>query len=159
MSDIVTELYVEIYWRLFRIFKNENIAVGIDLLLLSVFQLLNIYSILVIIQRLLTVDLTGYFMHKPLFLSGFCVVIFGINFLMSRSAKKLTKKEDIEMFISRRFVSYVILSIVLFGFPITSRKPVAQLVNQVRAGHALRIASVVLFHHHDLIEQVILIAV
>lgn len=114
MDEIITDLYVEVYWHLFRITRNEKIAAVIDLMLLSAFQLLNVYSIIAIVQHLLTVDFTGYLFHERLLVIGFCAVVVLLNFFAGRRAKKTLKKEGSEMFISRRFTSYAIISIVLF---------------------------------------------
>ncbi len=114
MDEIITDLYVEVYWHLFRLTRNEKIAAVIDLLLLSAFQLLNIYSIIAIVQHLLVVDITGYLFHQHLFIVGFCTVIVLLNFFAGKRAKRTLKKEGSEMFISRRFTSYTIISIALF---------------------------------------------
>jgi len=113
MDEFITELYVEVYWHLFRIFKNENVAAAVDLFLLSAFQLLNIYAVTVIVQKILSIDVIGYFLHKPLIILFFCGVIFIINFFVSKGAKKILGKENIEALIRRRFTLYVILSIAL----------------------------------------------
>jgi hypothetical protein len=113
-DNIITDLYVDLYWRLYRIFKNENVAVAADVFLLVIFQLLNIYSIIVFVQKLLKVDFTGYLFGQPVLIISFCAVIIVLNFFAGKRAKKAVKKLDSEVFVSRRFTTYAILSIILF---------------------------------------------
>jgi hypothetical protein len=110
---MIIELYVELYFYLFRLFKNEHVAGWLDILLLSFLQLLNIYSIIVVIQKLLTIDVTGYLFHQVFIIIFLCGIAILLNFFTSKEAKKTLKKEDSFLFISRRFTAYLILTIIL----------------------------------------------
>lgn len=108
-------LYVELYFYLFRLFKNEHIAGWVDILLLSCLQLLNIYSATVIVQKFLSVNLTGYLLHKHLFVILFCCAVVVFNFFASKEAKKTLQKEDIHLLASKKLAGYVILTVILLA--------------------------------------------
>jgi len=115
MVEIITELYIEIYWLVYKRLQNEQVAAAVDLLILIIFQLLNIYTVIKLVQRLTSTDFISFLFSKPLIIATICLAIAGFNFFIGRNARKSLKDDDKARFVRRRFWAYAILSVALFA--------------------------------------------
>jgi hypothetical protein len=114
MISVIKELYIELYWILFGQVQDKKTTAFLDWLLLSVFQIMNIYSIMKVIQRTMNLNVLDFVYSQIWLIMILCVGIIVLNFFVGRIAKPQLREDDKARFVRPRFFVYAILSLVLF---------------------------------------------
>jgi hypothetical protein len=110
MFKFIAHTYKEIYaWFLFNT-SNGFISFGLTYLILVALQLLNVYSVVLILQKLLSISLIAFLHTQYIYVSLFILLILVVNFLFLGRIWK--KNEEIKEVNNRAFI-YIIASILI----------------------------------------------
>ena len=113
MEDVLTELYVDLYLRFYRLFKNEQLAAILNFVLLNLFQLSHIYLVIAIVDRILSIDILHYLRTHLLSNLPIVAIIVLLNIMARNNAQRLLKKDPNDLFVARRFTTFLIITVIL----------------------------------------------
>jgi hypothetical protein len=114
MINVVSELYIEVYWFLHGSFKNEKAIRVIDILFLTLLQIANIYSLIALAQRAVNVQAIKFIFNQPMLVITICSLLAFVNVWAAKNAKNKIREDDKVRYIKRRLTFYMLISIVLF---------------------------------------------
>jgi hypothetical protein len=111
--NVITELYIEIYWFLYGSLKNTKAIKVVDILFLTLLQLANIYAFIAIAQKLMNIAATKFLLGQPTLIAAICAILFLFNTLAASNAKGKINEDDKVRYIKRRLAIYIIVSVAL----------------------------------------------
>lgn len=114
MGTIFSDLYIEVYTWLVGV-VGDKYALKVAAVLVTILQLFNIYSIILLADRILKINVLGFLATMPWIIALICIGIIVFNVLTYRLAAKILTTDGPERYIRRWFVLYIILTILIFA--------------------------------------------